>query len=274
MTGEISYEITYEIDVAREVSTDFLREARDAIYQEEMKRLAKDFAGAGYGITTLHRFGPRTVSLVLAATDPEPLHALAAAAQEIGYELPEPTERPASAVPDSPSATAEDGLVVPYERWVLATAVELAFELAFETGIGVVVGSEKAEAIILERLAPHADPAEPDSYLVGYPECLASTSYEGPEPVTRDLLRSLYYSAWDKSGFSAPDVLSGAPPEEDPYVVGLYLESKPSERPARKLAFYDRPDPRDLACSGPEDLRALHGRISQTITKTLDTPTL
>ena len=261
-TAELPCETTYEIALTREISTDFLREARDAIYQEEMQRLAKDFTDAGYGIKILHRLGPGTVSLILTATDPEPLHALAAAAGEIGYELPEPAERPASAVPDSPGTTEDAGPVVPYERWVLATAAELSFN----TGIGVVVGLEKAETIVLERLAPHEDPAEPDSYLVGYPECLASTSYEGPEPVTRDLLRSLYYSAWDKSGFSAPDVLTGAPPEEDPYVVGLYLASKPSENPKRTLAFYDRPDPKDLACSVPEDLRALHDRISRTIT--------
>ena len=82
----------YEVDVRREISTDFLEEAHGALYQARVQYLARDLREEGYDLKISHRFGPGTVSLIVGAARPEPLHELASAVSTLGYELPEPYE--------------------------------------------------------------------------------------------------------------------------------------------------------------------------------------
>lgn len=314
-------EITYELDVARDVSTDFLVDARGAICQAEIESLVGDFQNDGYAIDTSYRFGAGTVSLVLAANDPETLHAVSAAADELGYELPEPHERLghtpeelydlrtfksgsgidnedhlvvehalhvrtcrqlSGAIEDlmrghqiSPASrrnlqTFANSLVreaykreedkkrsretppgVAYEKWAITAASELAYQCGLDLG--------KAEEILLAKLAPYDDPNNVESYLIGYPETLATASYEGPEPATRDLLWTLYNAAWDKTGLSAPEIFCGADPDTEPFIIGLHGPRK------RKLVFTDHPDLYQLSCATREDLHELHHRLTKTI---------
>lgn len=85
---------SYELDVSREISTDFLEEAHGALYQARIKQLALDFKDDGYDLSTTYAFGPGSVSLVIRAPDPETLQDLARAAETLGHELPDPQPRP------------------------------------------------------------------------------------------------------------------------------------------------------------------------------------
>ena len=317
-------DITYELDIVRELSMDFLADARGAIYQAEIESLAADFRNDGYAIDTSYRFGPGTVSLVLTAPDPESLHALSAAAEELGYELPEPDERlghtpeeldslrteQSRSVVDEANLVVEHSLDVHAIRQVSGTIVDLmrghqispashrnlqsfvnslmrgdyrrveheqrarntqpelryeqwattaASELVKEECFGLTL--HKAEEVLLEKLAPHDDPEDIDCYLIGYPECLAISSYEGPEPATRELLWALYNAAWDTDGLPAAEIFCGAEPDAEPFVIGLYGSRD------RELAFYAHPDLRDLSCATKEDLQDLHARLARTTSK-------
>ena len=94
MDDERNQTTGYEVDVRREISTDFLEEAHGALYQARVQGLARDLSEEGYDLKISYRFGPGTVSLIVGAARPEPLHELASAVSALGYELPEPYERP------------------------------------------------------------------------------------------------------------------------------------------------------------------------------------
>ena len=114
---------------------------------------------------------------------------------------------------------------------------------------------DKAEETLLEELAPYDDPEDVDSYLIGYPDCLASNSFYDPEPATRELLWALYDAAWNKDGLAAAEIFCGAEPDAEPFVIGLYGSH------SRELAFCAHPDLRNLSCATKEDLRDLHARL-------------
>lgn len=83
--------VTYEIAVSREHSTDFLEEARGALLQAQVERLAEQMTAEDALLSIARRFGPGSVSLVISAGDPEQLWELADEALcSFGYELPEP----------------------------------------------------------------------------------------------------------------------------------------------------------------------------------------
>lgn len=310
--------ITYELDIAREISTDFLEETHGALYQARIQQLARDFKEDGYDLSLSYAFGPGTVSLIISAPYPETLHALSAAAEALGHELPEPearlghtpdeldalrtrqgcenvaqenlhvehvvtvglSHRLAGAIADLmrgslissaarndlkifASQLAEDAhrrvrianqapqATVPYERWVVAAATELARR--------VQLTPSEAEDILLEQLVSYK---APDSHLDGYPACLSLPAFGSLELETRDLIHSLYDAAWNKSNCIAAEIFRSAEPEGEPYVIGLY------GAPKRRLAFYDHPAVTDLACSTPEDLYRLHAAITTAIATT------
>ena len=88
------HDATYEMDVSRETSTDFLEDASGAILQARVEKLAEGAKAEGADVSISYRFGPGTISLVISAEDPEPLQDLARAAMlSFGYELPEPEGR-------------------------------------------------------------------------------------------------------------------------------------------------------------------------------------
>ena len=93
MTDERRPATAYEVDVRREFSEDFLEDAHGALYQARVQGFVRDLVEEGYGLDISYRFGVGTVSLVVGAAQPEPLHELASAASALGHELPEPYER-------------------------------------------------------------------------------------------------------------------------------------------------------------------------------------
>lgn len=87
-------QVTHEIDVLREHSTDFLEDAAGATLQARVERLAGQMTAEGVDLAVHYRYGPGSISLVVSAGDPEPLQDLAHAAMaSFGYELPEPDHR-------------------------------------------------------------------------------------------------------------------------------------------------------------------------------------
>ena len=93
MTDERNLAMAYEVDVRREISEDFLEDAHGALYQARVQDLVRDLVEEGYDLNMSYRFGPGTVSLIVGAAHPEPLHELASVVSALGYELPEPYER-------------------------------------------------------------------------------------------------------------------------------------------------------------------------------------
>ena len=83
----------YEVDIRREISEDFLEDGHGALYQARVQGFVRDLVEEGYDLDISYRFGVGTVSLIVGAARPEPLHELASAVSAFGHELPEPYER-------------------------------------------------------------------------------------------------------------------------------------------------------------------------------------
>lgn len=140
---------------------------------------------------------------------------------------------------------------VSYESWALATAADLAGHLGADL--------RAAERLLLENLAPHHEPGEPDSYLNGYPEYVVGLTPGAIGSATRDLLWCLYHNAWNTESAEAPQLFCTDDPDSGIHVIGLM------GYPERRLAFYDQPDLTSLSCATPEDLRDLHRSLSDKV---------
>lgn len=87
-------DITYEVELSREPSTDFLEDARGAILQAQIEQLALDLRAEGHDLSISYRFGPGTIHLVVSSPDPAELDRFAHTAMSSqGYELPDPDHR-------------------------------------------------------------------------------------------------------------------------------------------------------------------------------------